>query len=276
MNDIIKKEALTFDDVLLRPEYSNVLPSDVEIESRLTSKIKLKTPFISAAMDTVTESQMAISMARLGGIGVIHKNLSIKEQALEVDKVKRSESGMILDPITISPNKTLRDALDIMERYKISGVPVVQKDCLLGILTNRDIRFETNLKLKVSDRMTSKNLVTVPIKTSLEEAKKKLQQHRIEKLLVVQNKKLKGLITVKDILKKENYPNATIDRYGRLRAAAAVGISSDTMKRVKALVDVNVDAIFVDTAHAHSQSVIARLKSIKKKYKTRVSKRSSS
>ena len=266
MNDIIKKESLTFDDVLLRPEYSDVLPSETEIKSRLTNKIKLKTPFISAAMDTVTESGMAISMARLGGIGVIHKNLSIKNQALEVDKVKRSESGMILDPVTISPNKTLKDALDIMKRYKISGVPVVQRDRLVGILTNRDIRFETNLELKVSDRMTSKNLVTVPIKTSLNMAKKKLQEHRIEKLLVVENKKLKGLITVKDILKKENYPNATIDRYGRLRAAAAVGISSDTMKRVGALVNVNVDVVFIDTAHAHSKSVIAKLKMIKKKY----------
>ena len=266
MNDIIKKESLTFDDVLLRPEYSDVLPSETEIKSRLTNKIKLKTPFISAAMDTVTESEMAISMARLGGIGVIHKNLSIKNQALEVDKVKRSESGMILDPVTISPNKTLKDALDIMKRYKISGVPVVQRDCLVGILTNRDIRFETNLELKVSDRMTSKNLVTVPIKTSLNMAKKKLQEYRIEKLLVVENKKLKGLITVKDILKKENYPNATIDRYGRLRAAAAVGISSDTMKRVGALVNVNVDVVFIDTAHAHSKSVIAKLKMIKKKY----------
>ncbi len=266
MNDIIKKESLTFDDVLLRPEYSDVLPSETEIKSRLTNKIKLKTPFISAAMDTVTESEMAISMARLGGIGVIHKNLSIKNQALEVDKVKRSESGMILDPVTISPNKTLKDALDIMKRYKISGVPVVQRDRLVGILTNRDIRFETNLELKVSDRMTSKNLVTVPIKTSLNMAKKKLQEHRIEKLLVVENKKLKGLITVKDILKKENYPNATIDRYGRLRAAAAVGISSDTMKRVGALVNVNVDVVFIDTAHAHSKSVIAKLKMIKKKY----------
>ena len=266
MNDIIKKESLTFDDVLLRPEYSDVLPSETEIKSRLTNKIKLKTPFISAAMDTVTESEMAISMARLGGIGVIHKNLSIKNQALEVDKVKRSESGMILDPVTISPNKTLKDALDIMKRYKISGVPVVQRDRLVGILTNRDIRFETNLELKVSDRMTSKNLVTVPIKTSLNMAKKKLQEYRIEKLLVVENKKLKGLITVKDILKKENYPNATIDRYGRLRAAAAVGISSDTMKRVGALVNVNVDVVFIDTAHAHSKSVIAKLKMIKKKY----------
>jgi len=266
MNDIINKESLTFDDVLLKPQYSDVLPSSTNIESKLTNKIKLKVPFISSAMDTVTESQMAISMARLGGIGVIHKNLDIKEQALEVDKVKRSESGIILDPITISPNKTLKSALEIMNHYKISGVPVVQKDRLVGILTNRDIRFETDLDLKVSDRMTSKKLVTVPMGTSLEQAKKKLQENRIEKLLVVKNKQLKGLITVKDILKKEHYPNATIDRYGRLVTAAAVGISTDTMKRVKALIEVNVDVIFIDTAHAHSESVISKLKLIKKKY----------
>ena len=266
MNDIINKESLTFDDVLLKPQYSDVLPSSTNIESKLTNKIKLKVPFISSAMDTVTESQMAISMARLGGIGVIHKNLDIKEQALEVDKVKRSESGIILDPITISPNKTLKSALEIMNHYNISGVPVVQKDRLVGILTNRDIRFETDLDLKVSDRMTSKKLVTVPMGTSLEEAKKKLQENRIEKLLVVKNKQLKGLITVKDILKKEHYPNATIDKYGRLVTAAAVGISTDTMKRVKALIEVNVDVIFIDTAHAHSESVISKLKLIKKKY----------
>ena len=266
MNKKIEKESLTFDDVLLKPQYSDVLPSDTIIESNLTNKIKLKLPFISSAMDTVTESKMAISMARLGGIGVIHKNLSIREQALEVDKVKRSESGMILDPITISPNKTLKSALDIMNQYKISGVPVVHKNCLVGILTNRDIRFENNLELKVSDRMTSKNLITVPMGTSLEQAKRKLQEHRIEKLLVVEKKKLKGLITVKDILKKEHFPDATIDKYGRLVAAAAVGISSNTLKRVKALVDVNIDVIFIDTAHAHSKSVIDKLKSIKNKF----------
>ena len=266
MNNIINKESLTFDDVLLKPQYSSILPSDTNIESRLTNKIKLKTPFISSAMDTVTESQMAISMARLGGIGVIHKNLSIKDQALEVDKVKRSESGMILDPVTISPNKTLKSALQIMNDYKISGVPVVDKGCLVGILTNRDIRFETNLDLKVSDRMTSKKLVTVSMGTSLEQAKKKLQENRIEKLLVVKGKELKGLITVKDILKKEHYPNATIDRYGRLVAAAAVGISKDTIKRVNALNKVNVDVIFIDTAHAHSKSVISKLEAIKKRF----------
>lgn len=259
-------ESLTFDDVLLKPQYSDILPSDVDIETKLTNSISLKIPFISAAMDTVTESDMAISIARLGGLGVIHKNMSIKKQALEVDRVKRSESGMILDPITISPNKTLREALSIMKNYKISGVPVVQKDKLVGILTNRDIRFETNLSLKVSDRMTSKNLITVDSDTSLENAKKKLQKHRIEKLLVVKNKKLEGLITVKDILKKEHHPNATTDKYGRLVAAAAIGISSNTLKRVEALANVNVDVVFIDTAHAHSRLVISTLKKVKKAF----------
>ena len=266
MNRLNIDENLTFDDVLLKPQYSDVLPSETSLSSRLTQKIKLKTPFISAAMDTVTESSMAIAMARLGGLGVIHKNLSISSQALEVDKVKRSESGMILDPVTIGPNKTIKNALDIMEQYKISGVPVVEKGNLIGILTNRDIRFEENLSLKVSDRMTSKKLVTVKKGTSLDLAKKKLQKHRIEKLLVVEGKKLCGLITVKDILKKENYPDATIDRYGRLRVGAAVGIAKDTMKRVKALSDVNIDVIFIDTAHAHSKSVVDIFKKIKKKY----------
>ena len=259
-------ENLTFDDVLLKPQFSEVLPSETNIESKLTNNISLKTPFISAAMDTVTESQMAISMARLGGIGVIHKNLSIREQSNEVDKVKRSESGMILDPVTISPNKRIKDALEIMEEYKISGVPVVDKKKLVGILTNRDIRFEENLSLKVSERMTSKNLITVKKGTSLEVAKKKLQAHRIEKLLVVEGQKLCGLITVKDILKKENYPNATIDKYGRLRVAAAVGISSDTLRRVQSLVNMNVDVVFIDTAHAHSQSVVNVYKKIRAKF----------
>ena len=266
MKKINYEESLTFDDVLLVPKYSDILPSDVNISSRLTKKISLNLPFISSAMDTVTESKMAISMARLGGLGVIHKNLSIQNQALEVDKVKRSESGMILDPVTISPNKTIKDALDIMKKYKISGVPVVHKGNLSGILTNRDIRFETDLDLKVSDRMTSKNLVTVPLGTNLEQAKKKLQENRIEKLLVVSKNKLKGLITVKDILKKEHYPNASLDKYGRLLAAAAVGVSNNTLKRVSALVEVNTDVIFIDTAHAHSKSVILKLKSIKKRF----------
>ncbi len=266
MNKIHTDENLTFDDVLLKPLYSEVLPSETNIQSKLTNNIEIKTPFISAAMDTVTESEMAISMARLGGIGVIHKNLSISKQSLEVDKVKRSESGMILNPVTIGPNKTIKDALDIMEEYKISGVPVVDKSKLVGILTNRDIRFEDNLNLKVSDRMTSKDLITVDKGTSLDVAKKKLQKYRIEKLLVVEGQKLCGLITVKDILKKENYPNATIDRYGRLRVAAAVGISPNTMRRVQSLVKMNVDAIFIDTAHAHSRSVVKVFKKIRSKF----------
>ncbi len=266
MKEFKPKESLTFDDVLLEPQYSDVLPKDIDIKTKLTKKISLKIPFISAAMDTVTESQMAISLARLGGLGVVHKNLSIKDQALEVDKVKRSESGMILDPITISPNKKLKDAMKIMAEYKISGVPVVKQGKLVGILTNRDIRFETNLNLKVSDRMTSKKLVTVKKNTSLEVAKQKLQEHRIEKLLVVEKGKLCGLITVKDILKKENYPSATIDKYGRLMVGGAVGVAADTMKRVEALSDVNVDAIFIDTAHAHSKLVIKTLNKIKSNF----------
>ncbi|MBJ47922.1 MAG: IMP dehydrogenase [Candidatus Marinimicrobia bacterium] len=259
-------ESLTFDDVLLKPRYSDILPSDVNIKTKLTRKINLNIPFISSAMDTVTESSMAISIARLGGLGVIHKNLSIKNQALEVEKVKRSESGIILNPITISPNKTIKDALEIMNQYRISGVPVVFRGELVGILTNRDIRFETNLDLKVSERMTSKNLVTAPLGTSLQQAKAKLQKNKIEKLLVVNNNKLKGLITVKDILKKEHHPNASIDNYGRLLAGAAVGISDNTIKRVNALMEVNTDIIFIDTAHAHSKSVISKLKSIKKRF----------
>tara|TARA_Y100000768_G_scaffold387657_1_gene379672 strand:+ start:2103 stop:3557 length:1455 start_codon:yes stop_codon:yes gene_type:complete len=266
MNKKQLDENLTFDDVLLKPQFSEILPSETNIDSKLTNNISLKTPFISAAMDTVTESEMAISMARLGGIGVIHKNLSISKQSNEVDKVKRSESGMILDPVTISPNKRIKDALEIMEEYKISGVPVVDKKKLVGILTNRDIRFEENLNLKVSERMTSKNLITVKKGTSLELAKKKLQAHRIEKLLVVEGQKLCGLITVKDILKKENYPNATIDKYGRLRVAAAVGISADTIRRVQSLVNMNVDVIFIDTAHAHSKSVVNVYKKIRAKF----------
>ena len=266
MDKIQLDENLTFDDVLLKPRFSEVLPSDVNINTKLTNNIELKTPFISAAMDTVTESEMAISMARLGGIGVIHKNLSISKQSSEVDKVKRSESGMILDPITIGPNKKIKDALEIMEQYKISGVPVVDKQKLVGILTNRDIRFEENLNLKVSERMTSKNLITVKKGTSLDLAKKKLQAHRIEKLLVVEGQKLCGLITVKDILKKENYPSATIDKYGRLRVGAAVGISRDTIRRVQSLVKMNVDVLFIDTAHAHSKSVVSVYKKIRAKF----------
>ena len=259
--------ALTFDDVLLKPRYSTVLPREVDLSMRLSDSITLKIPFISAAMDTVTESAMAIALAREGGMGVIHKNLSIKEQALEVDIVKRSESGMILDPITISSNRSIEDALNMMKRYKISGVPVIDNAKLVGILTNRDIRFEENLKLKVKSRMTSSDLITVPVGTTLDEAKSVLQKHRIEKLLVVgETGTLKGLITVKDIQKKENFPHATKDMHGRLIVAAAIGTNSDVMDRVDALVDSNVDALVLDTAHGHSQGVLNVVKKIKIKH----------
>ena len=258
------KEALTFDDVLLVPQLSSILPKDVDITSRLTRNIQLNIPLISAAMDTVTESQMAIAMAREGGIGVIHKNLSIENHAKEVDRVKRSESGMILDPVTITSRKTIREALDIMAHFHISGVPVVNDGKLVGILTNRDIRFETNLELLVSDRMTGKNLITVKKGTTLNEAKSVLQKHRIEKLLVIDDEgTLCGLITVKDILKKENHPNAGTDRHGRLLVAAAIGVSSDTMERAQALVNANVDALVVDTAHGHSKGVLETVKKLK-------------
>ena len=258
------KEALTFDDVLLVPQLSSILPKDVDITSRLTRNIQLNIPLISAAMDTVTESQMAIAMAREGGMGVIHKNLSIENHAKEVDRVKRSESGMILDPVTITSRKTIREALDIMAHFHISGVPVVNDGKLVGILTNRDIRFETNLELLVSDRMTGKNLITVKKGTTLNEAKSVLQKHRIEKLLVIDGEgTLCGLITVKDILKKENHPNAGTDKHGRLLVAAAIGVSSDTMERAQALVNANVDALIVDTAHGHSKGVLETVKKLK-------------
>ena len=260
------KEALTFDDVLLIPQLSSILPKEVDITTRLTQKIKLNIPIISAAMDTVTENQMAIAMAREGGIGVIHKNLSIEDQVKEVDKVKRSESGMILDPVTIGSDKTIRDALEIMAHFDISGVPVIDEGKLVGILTNRDIRFETNLDLSVADRMTGENLVTVKKGTTLKEAKSVLQKHRIEKLLVVDDTgSLCGLITVKDILKKENHPNAASDKHGRLLVAAAIGVSSDTLERAQALVDVQVDVLVVDTAHGHSKGVLETVKQLKSK-----------
>ena len=266
MNKNIKL-ALTFDDVLLKPKYSNVLPKSVSLETVLSKNIKLHIPFLSAAMDTVTESEMAISLAREGGMGVIHKNLSIEQQALEVDKVKRSESGMILDPITINSEMSIADALHLMKRYKISGVPVMEESKLVGILTNRDIRFENNHDLKVRQRMTSNNLVTVPKGTTLEDAKLVLQKHRIEKLLVTNSDgSLCGLITVKDIQKNEKYPHATKDKHGRLITAAAVGVAPSTIDRVSALVEKHVDAIVVDTAHGHSQSVLDVVSKIKSKF----------
>jgi len=261
------REALTFDDILLVPQYSEILPRDVDISCELTKKIKLNTPFISAAMDTVTEYKMGIALAREGGMGVIHKNLSVNDQADQVDLVKRSESGMILNPITISKNKTIKDALKIMEKFSISGIPVVDNEKLIGIITNRDIRFEDDHSISVSKRMTKKNLITVEEGISMLQAKKILQKHRIEKLLVVNKKgKLSGLITVKDILKKQSYPNAALDKHGRLLCGAAVGIEDNTLDRVGALLDASVDLIFIDTAHAHSKSVLNQIDMIKKEY----------
>ena len=258
-------QALTFDDVLLVPQESNVLPRDVELQTRLTNNITLNIPLLSAAMDTVTESDMAVALAREGGIGIIHKNLSIEKQVLMVDRVKRSESGMIVNPVTLSADKTIRDAKDVMANYHISGLPVVEKGKLIGIITNRDIRFETNDSLSIRDRMTAKKLVTVPQGTTLDEAKKVLQEHRIEKLLVVDKKgNLAGLITVKDIQKKEDFPNACKDENGRLRVGAAIGVNEDAKERAQALADAEVDVIVIDTAHGHSASVLQFVKNIKK------------
>ena len=259
------KQAFTFDDVLLVPQSSKILPREVKLETSLTKNIKLNIPILSAAMDTVTEVDMAIALARTGGMGIIHKNLTIDEQSNMVDKVKRSESGMIQNPITIDQNASIANAQKIMSEYRISGLPVVKNEKLIGIITNRDIRFETDGTLLVSKRMTSKNLVTVPVGTSLDKAKDILQKHRIEKLLVVDNKQnLTGLITVKDIQKNEDYPNACKDKNGRLRVGAAIGVSSDFMERAKALSNVDVDVVVIDTAHGHSKSVINAVNLLKK------------
>ena len=258
-------QALTFDDVLLVPQESHVLPRDVELQTRLTNHITMNIPLLSAAMDTVTESDMAVSLAREGGIGIIHKNLSIEKQIVMVDRVKRSESGMIVNPVTLSADKTIRDAKDIMANYHISGLPVVEKGKLIGIITNRDIRFETDDSLSIRDRMTVEKLVTVPQGTTLDEAKEVLQKHRIEKLLVVDKKgSLAGLITVKDIQKKEDFPNACKDENGRLRVGAAIGVNENAKERAKALADAEVDIIVIDTAHGHSASVLKFVKNIKK------------
>ena len=256
--------ALTFDDILLVPRKSSILPRDVELKTRLTGKIELNIPIISAAMDTVTESTMAIALARAGGLGVIHKNLSIDDQASMVDRVKRSESGMILNPVTVGSSSTIAEAKKIMARFKISGLPVVDKDKLAGIITNRDIRFHMDDSLSVDSQMTSEDLVTVPTGTSLEKAKEILQKHRIEKLLVVdENGNLTGLITVKDIQKKEDFPDACKDSNGRLRVGAAIGVAADSMERAGALVDADLDAIFIDTAHGHSKGVLNLVERIK-------------
>ncbi|HNQ17795.1 MAG TPA: IMP dehydrogenase [Smithellaceae bacterium] len=263
MLDDIIKESLTFDDLLLVPAASNVLPKDVDVSTLLTKNITLRIPIISAAMDTVTESRTAICMAQEGGIGIIHRNMSIEHQAVEVDKVKKSESGMIVDPITIEPDQKVSDALELMSKYSISGVPVTKKGKLVGILTNRDLRFEENLSQPVSNVMTKKNLVTVSSNISLEESKKLLHKHRIEKLLVVDDEyNLKGLITIKDIEKIRRFPNACKDLLGRLRVGAAVGII-DRETRIEALLAAGADVIVIDTSHGHSAAVIDAIKSTK-------------
>ena len=267
MESKIVKEGLTFDDVLLIPAKSEVLPRDVDVTTRFTKNIKLNIPIVSAGMDTVTEARMAIAIAREGGIGVIHKNMSIEQQAMEVDKVKRSEHGIITDPISLSPDNLILDALAIMERYRISGVPITIEGRLVGILTNRDLRFESDYNKKIAEVMTKENLITAPVGTSLQEAEQILQKHKVEKLpLVDENFQLKGLITIKDIEKTRKYPNAAKDERGRLRVAAAVGVSREMMDRVQALVEAKVDAIVVDTAHGHSRGVLEAVYQIKNKY----------
>jgi len=260
------REGLTFDDVLLLPSKSDVLPKDCDVRTLLTKKIILNIPLVSAAMDTVTEAKLAIALAQEGGLGFIHKALAIELQAEEVDKVKKSESGMIIDPITISPDAKISDALDVMRKYHISGVPVTKGNKLVGILTNRDLRFETRFNLKVSEVMTKEPLITAPLGTTLEKAMKILQKHKIEKLLIVdKDYGLRGLITIKDIEKKIRYPNACKDELGRLRVGAAVGVN-DYSERVPELLKSGVDIIVVDTAHGHSQGVLDAVKAIKKKY----------
>ncbi|NLM51266.1 MAG: IMP dehydrogenase [Firmicutes bacterium] len=261
------KEGITFDDVLLIPAESRVLPSEVDVTTNLTKKIKLNVPIMSAGMDTVTESRMAIAMAREGGIGVIHKNMSIEEQASEVDKVKRSEHGVITDPFHLSPEHTINDAAELMKRYRISGVPITVDGKLVGIITNRDLRFETNYRRKIKEVMTKDKLITAPVGTTLEQAQKILQKHKVEKLpLVDEQGMLKGLITIKDIEKAIQYPRSAKDANGRLLAAAAVGVTHDTMERAQALVDAGVDVIVVDTAHGHSIRVLRMVEKLKKAF----------
>ena len=265
---VIVKESLTFDDVLLVPGHSTVHPKDTSVTSSLTKKIKLHIPLLTAAMDTVTESGMAIAIARQGGLGVIHKNLSIERQAEEVDRVKRSESGMIRDPITLPPDKTLRDAHGLMARFSISGVPIVEESGhLIGIVTNRDLQFETNLDRTIRDVMTSEGLVTAPVGTTLEDAEKILHQHRIEKLPVVDGDGvLEGLITVKDIFKRRFFPNSCKDEHGRLRVGAAIGASLVDLERAAELVDAGVDALVIDTAHGHSEGVLQAVARTREKF----------
>ncbi|HEX6465498.1 MAG TPA: IMP dehydrogenase, partial [Vicinamibacterales bacterium] len=263
--------ALTFDDVLLVPQHSTVLPSAVDVATQLTRNIKLHVPLVSAAMDTVTESRLAIAMAQQGGLGIIHKNLSVVEQASEVDRVKRSESGMIVNPITLSPTNRIFEALELMKKFSISGVPITQDGSkeghLVGILTNRDLRFETNVDRPISDIMTREPLFTVPVGTTLDAARDILHRHKVEKLLVVDDQyRLKGLITVKDIQKAIKYPNACKDSLGRLRCGAAIGVGKDALTRAEALVHANVDVLVIDTAHGHSQGVLDMVRRMRREY----------
>ncbi|MFZ0964815.1 MAG: IMP dehydrogenase [Terriglobia bacterium] len=260
-------EGLTFDDVLLVPNKSAILPTQVDTRTRVTRHITLNIPIVSAAMDTVTESRLAIALAQQGGMGIVHRSMSIAQQALEVDKVKRSESGMIVDPVTIGPKNRIADALEIMKKYKISGVPVTREGKLVGILTNRDLRFEDRLDLPVEEVMTKENLITVPMGTTLEEAEGMLHRHRVEKLLVVdESYNLRGLITVKDIQKKLNYPNACKDEHGRLRVGAALGATGDYLERAAELVKAKVDLLVVDTAHGHSTRVLDAVQKLKNQF----------
>ena len=264
---IVISEGLTFDDVLLIPQASEVLPHEVSLKTKVTDKLELNIPIMSAAMDTVTEAVLAIAIAREGGIGFIHKNMTIERQAEEVQKVKRYESGMITNPITLGEDAILQEANSLMKEYKISGLPIVDKDGnLKGIITNRDLKYREDFSMKVTEIMTKENLVTAPVGTTLEEAKSILLEHRIEKLPIVEGDKLKGLITIKDIDNIINYPNACKDSHGRLRAGAAVGIGNDTIKRIQALVDAGVDIVTVDSAHGHSRGVVERIKEIRREF----------
>jgi len=267
MAELLPKTGLAFDDILLTPAYSEVLPKDVDVRTEIAKGLSLDIPIMSAAMDTVTEATLAIALARQGGIGVIHKNMSPERQAHEVDKVKRSESGMIVDPITLTPDKTIGDALEVMHKFSISGIPITQGERLVGILTNRDLRFVRDTSLPIGQVMTHENLVTVPEGTDIETAKDILHQHRIEKVLIVDDQyRLKGMITVKDIMKKIQYPAAAKDQRGRLRVAAAVGVGGDNEARAGALVNAGVDLLVVDSSHGHSKGVLKMVEWLKKKY----------
>ena len=267
MSSRIVKEGLTFDDVLLIPQASDVVPADVDLRTKLTDDICLNVPLVSAAMDTVTENRMAIAIAREGGLGIIHKNMTIEQQAEQVDKVKRSEHGVITDPFFLEPEHLVKDAVALMEKYRISGVPITKNGKLVGILTNRDLRFENNFEQPISDVMTKDRLITAPVGTSLEEAKNILGKYRIEKLPIVDEKGyLKGLITIKDIEKSIQYPNSARDKNGRLLVGAAVGTAANTMDRVAALVEARADVIAIDTAHGHSKGVLEKVSQIKAKF----------